>query len=81
MTFVSHIKVKTKSNHKFLNFVFQFMKNTKWHFDLPRKSATCLCTTDILHFLTVLVICLYRAKNNVNILRKVAIDEEILVFH
>ena len=29
---VFHIEVKTKSNDKFLNFVFQFIKNTKWHF-------------------------------------------------
>ena len=32
LNFVFHIEVKTKSNHKFLNFVFQFIKNTKWHF-------------------------------------------------
>ena len=30
--FVFHIVVKTKSNDKFLNFAFQFIKNTKWHF-------------------------------------------------
>ena len=29
---VFHIEVKTKSNDKFLNFVFQSIKNTKWHF-------------------------------------------------
>ena len=29
---VFHIEVKTKSNDKFLNFVFQFIKNMKWHF-------------------------------------------------
>ena len=29
---VFYIEVKTKSNDKFLNFVFQFIKNTKWHF-------------------------------------------------
>ena len=32
LNFVFHIKVKIKSNYKFLNFVFQFIKNTKWHF-------------------------------------------------
>ena len=26
------IEVKTKSNDKFLNFGFQFIKNRKWHF-------------------------------------------------
>ena len=29
---VFYIEVKTKSNDKFLNFVFQFIKNTKWRF-------------------------------------------------
>ena len=29
---VFHIEVKTKSHDKFLNFVFQFIKNMKWHF-------------------------------------------------
>ena len=29
---VFHIEVKTKSNDKFLNFVFQFIKNTEWCF-------------------------------------------------
>ena len=32
LNFVFHIEIKTKSNDKFLNFVFQFIKNTKWHF-------------------------------------------------
>ena len=32
LNFVFHIEVKTKSNYKILNFVFQFIKNTKWHF-------------------------------------------------
>ena len=31
--FVFHIEVKTKSKYKTLNFVFQFIKNTKWHFE------------------------------------------------
>ena len=30
--FVFHIDVKSKSNDKFLTFVFPFIKNTKWHF-------------------------------------------------
>ena len=29
---VFRIEVKTKSKHRILNFVFQFIKNTKWHF-------------------------------------------------
>ena len=32
LSFVFHIEVKTKSKDKNLNFVFQFIKNTKWHF-------------------------------------------------
>ena len=27
-----HIEVKKRSNYKILNFVFQFIKNMKWHF-------------------------------------------------
>ena len=27
-----HTEIKTKSNYKTLNFVFQFIKNMKWHF-------------------------------------------------
>ena len=32
LNFVFHIEVKPKSKHKVLNFVFQFIKNTKWQF-------------------------------------------------
>ena len=32
LNFVFHIEVKTKSNYKILNFVFQFIKNIKCHF-------------------------------------------------
>ena len=33
LNLVSRINVKAKSNLKFLNFVFQFNKNTKWYFE------------------------------------------------
>ena len=36
--FVFLIEVKSKSKYRILNFVFQFIKKTKWHFgytDLP----------------------------------------------
>ena len=32
LNFLFHIEVKTKSRDKILNFVFQFIKNTKWLF-------------------------------------------------
>ena len=32
LNFAFHIEIKTKSNNKILNFVFQFIKNTKLHF-------------------------------------------------
>ena len=32
LNFVFYIEVKTNSNYKILNFVFQFIKNMKWHF-------------------------------------------------
>ena len=32
LNFVFHIELKTKSKYRILNFIFQFIKNTKWHF-------------------------------------------------
>ena len=32
LNFAFRIEVKTKSKQRILNFVFQFIKNTKWHF-------------------------------------------------
>ena len=32
LNFVFFIKVKAKSKYKILNFFFQFIKKTKWHF-------------------------------------------------
>ena len=32
LNFVFLIEVKAKSKYRMLNFVFQFIKNTKWHF-------------------------------------------------
>ena len=32
LNFVFFIKIKAKSNYRILNFVFQFIKKTKWHF-------------------------------------------------
>ena len=32
LSFVFRNQVKTKSKYRILNFVFQFIKNTKWHF-------------------------------------------------
>ena len=32
LNFVFLIEVKSKSKYRILNFVFQFIKNTKWHF-------------------------------------------------
>ena len=32
MNFVFFIEVKAKSKYRTLNFVFQFIKKTKWHF-------------------------------------------------
>ena len=45
LNFVFHIEVKTKSNYKILNFVFQFIKNMKWHFGYSDIYGT--------HFLTI----------------------------
>ena len=32
LNFVFRVEVKTKSKDRILNFVFQFIKDTKWHF-------------------------------------------------
>ena len=32
LNFVFRVEVKTKSKDRILDFVFQFIKNTKWHF-------------------------------------------------
>ena len=32
LNFVFFIEVKVESNYRILNFVFQFIKNPKWHF-------------------------------------------------
>ena len=40
LNFVFLTEVKTKSNDKFLNFVFQFIKNTKWHFGCTDCSSS-----------------------------------------
>ena len=38
LNLVFHIEVETKSNYKILNFVFQFIKNMRWH--LGYKDST-----------------------------------------
>ena len=37
LNFVFHFEVKWNSNHKDLNFVFQFIKNTKWQIEIYKK--------------------------------------------
>ena len=34
LKFVFRVEVKTESKYRILNFVFQFIRNTKWHFGL-----------------------------------------------
>ena len=48
LNFVFHIVVKTKFNDKFLNFVFQFIKNMKWHFGYTDCSANLVQLTKLL---------------------------------
>ena len=40
LIFVFHIEVKTKSKNKILNFVFQFIKITEWHFGYTESKTT-----------------------------------------
>ena len=39
LNFVFLIEVKSKSKYRILNFVFQFIKNTKWHFGYTNSSV------------------------------------------
>ena len=41
LNFAFHIVVKTKFSDKFLNFVFQFIKNTKWYFGYTGCNTIC----------------------------------------
>ena len=50
LNFAFRVEVKTKSKDRILNFVFQFIKNTKWHLgyaDLGSllKKGNRLCKT------------------------------------
>ena len=45
LNFVFHIEVKAKSKYKILNFVFQLIKNTKWHFGYTYYFAFCNIST------------------------------------
>ena len=49
LNFVFFIEVKTKSRYRILNFVFQFTKNTKWHFGYTDFcQLTEVLTTEVL---------------------------------
>ena len=52
LNLVFHIEVKTKSNYKILNFVFQFIKNMRWH--LGYKDSTPFSLSGF-----VITICLF----------------------
>ena len=39
LNFIFRIEVKTKARYRILNFVFQFIKNTKWHFGYTDSAA------------------------------------------
>ena len=40
LNLVFHIEVKRKAKYKILNFMFQFIKNTKWHFEYTKHTNT-----------------------------------------
>ena len=39
LSFVFFIKVKANSNYRTLNFVFQFIKKSKWHFEYTDSAS------------------------------------------
>ena len=47
LNFVFLIEVKSKSKYRILNFVFQFIKNTKWHFGYTDCKARCVFLFDV----------------------------------
>ena len=48
LNFVFHIEVKAKSKYKILNFVFPFIKNTKWHFGYTDYETTTVKDNSIM---------------------------------
>ena len=56
LNFVFRIEVKTKSKYRILNFVFQFIKNTKWHFrytDSHELNSSLIVRGNLNHFYTL----------------------------
>ena len=47
LNFVFFIEVKVKSKYRILNFVFQFVKKTKWHFGYTDCLAVTLTKASI----------------------------------
>ena len=47
LNFVFRIEVKTKSKYRILNFVFQFIKNTQWHFGYTDSNNVFAITVKI----------------------------------
>ena len=50
LNFVFHIEVQTKSKYKTLNFVFQFIKNTKWYFGYTDFEACFFLYNPVISF-------------------------------
>ena len=48
LNFVFHIEVKAKSKYKILNFVFPFIKNTKWRFGYTDCETTTVKDNSIM---------------------------------
>ena len=79
LNFVFRIEVKTKSKYRILNFVFQFIKNTKWYFGYTDlhwwHNSTFMCR----------VIrskrCFYRFHRNIRNLKPFKSDEKCFLFN
>ena len=62
LNLIFYVEVETKSKFKNLNFVFQFIKNTKWHFE-GTDSLASLILQIFNYFSSTLKILLYNYFN------------------
>ena len=50
LNFVFRIEIKTKSKYNILNFIFQFIKNRKWHFGYTDYNGIVVAHDSIIRF-------------------------------
>ena len=64
LNFILHIEVKAKSKYRILNFVFHFIKNTKWPFGYTDSKYLLMDTSSCLQNDKILIV--KYCPNNIN---------------